>query len=72
MNFTIFQDSCIYTDWEPIFHTVAHISLRAYKLNCMQSCSGERSIQYSAPKLYNKLPKEIKDSENITQLKKKN
>ena len=28
-------------------------------------CSGERSFQYSAPRLYNKLPMEIKDSENI-------
>ena len=34
-------------------------------------CSGERSFQYSAPRLYNKLPMEIKDSENITQFKKR-
>ena len=34
-------------------------------------CSGERSFQYSAPRLYNKLPVEIKDSENITQFKKR-
>ena len=33
--------------------------------------SGERSFQYSAPRLYNKLPMEIKDSENITQFKKR-
>ena len=33
-------------------------------------CSGERSFQYSAARLYNKLPVEIKDSENITQFKK--
>ena len=34
-------------------------------------CSGERSFQYSATRLYNKLPMEIKDSENITQFKKR-
>ena len=34
-------------------------------------CSGERSFQYSAPRLYNKLPVEIKDSENINQFKKR-
>ena len=34
-------------------------------------CSGERSFQYSAPRLYNKLPVEIKDNENISQFKKK-
>ena len=33
-------------------------------------CSGERSFQHSAPRLYNKLPVEIKDSENINQFKK--
>ena len=31
--------------------------------------SGERSFQFSASRLYNKLPMEIKDSENITQFK---
>ena len=34
-------------------------------------CSGERSFQYSASRLYNKLPVEIKDSENINQFKKR-
>ena len=35
-------------------------------------CSGERSFQYSAPRLYNKLPVEIiKDSENINQFRKR-
>ena len=33
--------------------------------------SGERSFQYSAPRLYNKLPMVIKDSENINQFKKR-
>ena len=33
--------------------------------------SGERSFQYSAPRLYNKLPVVIKDSENINQFKKR-
>ena len=33
--------------------------------------SGERSFQYSAPRLYNKLPVEIKDSENINQFRKR-
>ena len=32
--------------------------------------SGERSFQYSTPRLYNKLPVVIKDSENINQFKK--
>ena len=31
----------------------------------------KRSFQYSAPRLYNKLPVEIKDSENINQFKKR-
>ena len=34
-------------------------------------CSGERSFQYSAPRLYNKLPVEIIDSENINQFRKR-
>ena len=33
--------------------------------------SGEIFFQYSAPRLYNKLPVVIKDSENINQFKKK-
>ena len=33
--------------------------------------SGERSFQYSAPRLYNKLPVEVKDSENTEQFKKR-
>ena len=33
--------------------------------------SGERSFQYNAPRLYNKLPVVIKDSENINQFKKR-
>ena len=33
--------------------------------------SGERSFQYSAPRLYNKLSVVIKDSENINQFKKR-
>ena len=51
--------------------TVRHASDRHRlfepRTNC---CSGERSFQYSAPRLYNKLPMEIKDSKNITQFKK--
>ena len=33
--------------------------------------SGERSFQYSAPRLYNKLPVVIKHSENINQFRKR-
>ena len=32
--------------------------------------SGGRSFQYSAPRIYNKLPVKIKDSENINQFRK--
>ena len=34
-------------------------------------CVGERAFQYSAPRLYNKLPVEMKESANITQFKKR-
>ena len=34
-------------------------------------CVGERAFHYSAPRLYNKLPVEIKESANITQFKKR-
>ena len=34
-------------------------------------CSGERTFQYSVPRLYNKLSVEIKDNENINQFRKR-
>ena len=52
--------------------TVRHASDRHRLFEPRTSrCIGERSFQYSAPRLYNKLPVEIKDSENINQFKKR-
>ena len=52
--------------------TVRHTNDRHRLFEPRTICSsGERSFQYSAPRLHNKLPVEIKDSENINQFRKR-